>query len=141
MGLDARVYRKKDNLPVDPDQLRAPLDRVTGEYYFEDSEKQLPPGSLVAVEKRIGNVALVAELRHAAEKVLDQDSVILSRVLYSGTHSGDWIEPQLFGQLEEELLSLRDSSNTLNSSYINGFVSDMSELLEAAKCEGNPIVF
>ncbi len=143
MGLDAVVYLKKDKLPFDADALGALLDVPTGEYYFLDPEldRKFPSNTRRAVEKRIGNIAMVSYLRDQAEQVLDKNSVVLSKVLYSGSHSGDSIDVQFLARLEEELLLLRNSSMAGSSTELLTFVTDMNELVMAAKSQGNPIVF
>jgi|ERR1043166_9318847 hypothetical protein len=141
MGLDAFVYRNKENLPFDADALGASFDATTGEYYFEDPQldKKFSLEMRTAIEKRIGNIDLVAHLRHLAQQILDENSVVLSRVLYSGSHTGDSLDAQFFPSLENELSLLRNA--TRSSHDMKLFVDDMCELVTAAKKEGNPIVF
>lgn len=143
MGLDAVVYRKKENLPFDADALGAEFDSITGEYYFADDavEQRFPYETRVAISKRIGNINLVARLREEAEAVLDEDSVVLSKVLYSGTHSGDTLDSRAFAPLERELSSLARQAEQSGSDRLKQFACDMSELLDAARAENNPIVF
>ena len=72
MGLDAVVYHSKANLPFDADIVGAVVDETTGEYYFPDQnlepalEREFPRETRIAVQKRIGNIALVAALREDA---------------------------------------------------------------------------
>jgi hypothetical protein len=143
MGLDAVVYRNKGNLPFDADALGASLDPTTGEYYFSDAEleRRFPSETRESVRKRIGNIALISELRRQAGMVLEENSVVLSKVLYSGTHSGDAIEAKVFPCLEQELSSLLRHAEKVGSEYLKQFAADMIELITAAKSEGNPIVF
>src|ERR1700733_2671478 len=142
MGLDAIVYRKKENLPFDADAAGAEFNSITGEYYFADDaiEKRFPYEDRVAVSKRIGNINLVAALREEAESVLDEDSVVLSKVLYSGTHAGDTLDSRVFAQLEGELSSLAQQAEQTGSQRLKQFAADMKELLAAARAENNPIV-
>ncbi len=143
MGLDAVVYRSKKNLPFDADALGATLDSSTGEYCFSDPavEREFPLETRIALEKRIGNIALVAALRDEAEQALDENSVIMSKVLYSGTHAGDAIPLELMPVLHEELLLLREYAAQNGTEDLKQFVCDMEELVAAANREGNPIVF
>jgi hypothetical protein len=143
MGLDAIVYRKKENLPFDADAAGAEFNSITGEYYFADDaiEKRFPYEDRVAVSKRIGNINLVAALREEAQSVLDEDSVVLSKVLYSGTHAGDTLDSRVFAQLERELSSLAQQAEQTGSQRLKQFAADMKELLAAARAENNPIVF
>jgi len=146
MGLDAVVYRSKVNLPFDPDAVGAVLDESTGEYYVSDLdlepafEQKFPWETRIAADKRIGNIALVGFLRDQASRVLDDRSIVLSRVLYSGVHCGDSIPIDQTFALRDELLQLGRSAKQLDSD-LKLFVTDMLELVEAARREGNPIVF
>jgi hypothetical protein len=147
MGLDAVVYRSKANLPFDPDAQGATLDPSTGEYYFADSslesalEGQFPRETRIAIHKRIGNISSVNALRCDAERALNKDSIILSKVLYSGTHSGDVIPFTSVPSLQEELLILKIRADQTKSQVLMNFASDMQELAAAALREANPIVF
>src|SRR5947209_20223785 len=88
MGLDVAVYRHisrcsdSDRLAVDPD---------TGEVLSRSAGHQLSP-SAVAIERRLGNVDEIGQMRTVVHALLNRsDSIIESRVLYSGSHSGDLI--------------------------------------------------
>lgn len=147
MGLDAVVYRNKANLPFDADAVGAVVDESTGEYYLSDPnlepafEREFPRETRIAVQKRIGNIALVAALREDAKQVLEDHSIILSKVLYSGTHSGDSIPFNLTSALEAELFRLRRYAEQNHVDHLKQFVTDMQDLVGGAKREGNPIVF
>jgi hypothetical protein len=113
MGLDGCVYRSKANLPFEPESVGAVLDIATGEYYFADPnietarEREFPADSRIAVKKRLGNVALVAFLKATADRFLGSQSLVVSKVLYSGTHCGDCIPVDLISELQSELGLLR----------------------------------
>jgi|SRR3984893_8318354 hypothetical protein len=141
MGLDVHVFLNKQHLPFDADELGAEFDQETGEYFFYDIEldRKYSLEARMACHKRIGNIAAVAELRDEAGRVLDEASVVVSKVLYSGTHSGDCLKSEVFADLEQELALLRSASHVSES--MQEFVRDMEELMSAAKAEGNPIVF
>jgi hypothetical protein len=147
MGLDAIVYRSKANLPFDADVVGAVVDETTGEYCFPDQnlesalEREFPWETRIAVRKRIGNIALVAAVRENAGEILGGDSIILSKVLYSGTHSGDSIPLDLISALEGELFRLRRYADQNEVDHLKRFVTDMLDLVGGAKREGNPIVF
>src|SRR5438105_15247441 len=147
MGLDAVVYRSRANLPFDADAVGAVLDASTGEYCCPDPalepafERRFPSHTGIAVRKRIGTISSVAELKQDTERVLNGESVILSKVLYSGTHGGDSIPMDLISKLEEELAVLRRYAEENRIDRVMQFVSDMKDLVAAARSEGNPIVF
>ena len=96
----------------------------------------LPPGSICPARS-----ALVEALRQEIEQVLNRHSIIVSKMLFSGTHAGDSIPLDLIPALENELLRLRRYANEKGSVRVKQFVIDVTDLATAAKREGNPIVF
>jgi len=123
------------------------LDEPTGEYYVSDLdlesafEQKFPRETRIAADKRIGNIALVSWLRERASLVLKDRSIVLSKVLYSGSHSGDSIPVEQTLALRDELLQLGGSVEQPDRDHMKQFVTDMLELVDAARREGNPIVF
>ena len=140
MGLDAYVFLSKAHLPFDADALGAEFDSDTGEYFFYDTEldRKYSLEARTTCSKRIGNIAAVAQLREEARRALDEGSVVLSKVIYSGSHCGDTLRSESFSALEQELALLRSGQP---SSAMLEFIRDMEDLINAAKVEGNPIVF
>ena len=123
------------------------LDEPTGEYYVSDLdlesafEQKFPRETRIAADKRIGNIALVSWLRERASLVLKDRSIVLSKVLYSGSHSGDSIPVEQTLALRDELLQLGGSVEQPDRDHMKQFVTDMLELVDAARRVGNPIVF
>ena len=140
MGLDAYVFLSKAHLPFDADALGAELDPETGEYFLDDDVffRRYSFDARTTCHKRIGNIALVAQLREEARRVLDENSVVRSKVIYSGSHCGDTLKSDLFQDLQRELVVL---SSGQPSSAMLEFIRDMGDLINAATVEGNPIVF
>lgn len=140
MGLDAFVFLNKQHLPFDADALGAEFDAETGEYFFYDVEldRKYSRQARTACYKRIGNINAVAQLRAEARLVLGEESIVLSRVLYSGTHSGDTLKVELIPTLERELPRLQSATSSLE---MLEFIRNLEELARVAKVEGNPIVF
>jgi hypothetical protein len=64
-----------------------------------------------------------------------------TRVLYSGSHSGDVIEFELLPDLESEIRELLSRDRLKLSDHAATFLKGMLELVEVAKTEKNPIVF
>jgi hypothetical protein len=64
--------------------------------------------------------------------------LLLERVVYSGTHSGDWIAASDAPQLVIEARSLQSLTN---DPVIVQFTNDAIELAEASIATDNPIVF
>ena len=140
MGLDAFVFRSKEHLPFDAQALGAEFDAETGEYFFYDVEldRKYSLEARTACHKRIGNITAVTQLRAEARRVLGEESMVLSRVLYSGTHSGDTLKVESIPALKRELARLQSAAPSL---AMLEFIRDLEELARVAKAEGNPIVF
>jgi hypothetical protein len=97
------------------------------------------PHSGYLVEKRLGNVASVTYVRGILENNSPNSfSLLLERVVYSGTHSGDWIAASDAPQL---LTETRKLQSLTSDPAIVQFVSGVIELAEASVATGNPIVF
>jgi hypothetical protein len=127
MGLDAVVYRKRANLPFDPDAVGAVVDEQTDEYYVPDldvepaCEEKFPRDTRIALHKWIGNIALVAELRERASELLDdRRSIVLSKVLCSGTPGGDSISLGLTPVLHAQLLRLGRYAEQTGDDFLSG---------------------
>jgi hypothetical protein len=139
MSLSAQVYRRLNTIDIGV----GPVTRndLTGEYYFP-SGTTVPSDGFIASEFWIGNITGVAELREELRKAnIEQDSLLLNRVLYSGTHSGDVIELSLLPALEQEVRRVLVSREMHLSEYLTSVLQGILELIEAAKREDNPIVF
>src|SRR2546426_585254 len=96
MGLDAAVYRRLEELPFTKDDLRfVEVDPRTGQVDFEDAALfRAWSDKVKVVQKRIGNIAMVNRLKAELERIFGDSSpetLLISKVLYSGTHSGDVI--------------------------------------------------
>jgi hypothetical protein len=146
MGLDAAVYRRLDELPFTKEDLRfIEVDPRTGQVDFEDAALfRAWSDKVKVVEKRIGNIALVNLLKAELERVLGESSsetLLISKVLYSGTHSGDVISKEDLGSLKHEIALVRGVTGHQKSSELESFLADMEELVTASERHGNPIVF
>lgn len=97
------------------------------------------PHSGYLVEKRLGNLASVAYVRGFLEDNSPNDfPLLLGRVVYSGTHCGDWVAVSAVPQLLTETRRLQDLTS---DPVIRQFTNDVIELAEASIATGNPIVF
>jgi len=68
------------------------------------------------IEKRIGNIALVAHVRRFLEgNSPNEFSLLLERVVYDGVHSGDWIAARDVPQLMGETRKLQSIANRSTS--------------------------
>jgi hypothetical protein len=146
MGLDAAVYRRLDELPFTKEELRSiAVDPRTGQVDFEDAALfRAWSDKVKVVEKRIGNIALVNALKAEVEKILGNSSsetLLISKILYSETHSGDVIPRDDLGLLKHEIALVRGIAGSHRSSELESFLADMEELVSASERHGNPIVF
>jgi hypothetical protein len=146
MGLDAAVYKRLDEIPFTNEDLSSiEVDPRTGQVDFEDASLFKIWGDRVkAVQKRIGNIALVDCLKAEIENILGHSSsqtLLINKVLYSGTHSGDIISEEYLDSLRNEITLVRGISGSQMSSDLGNFLTDMELLIAASEQHGNPIVF
>lgn len=140
MGLDAIVYRKIGNLQLGRDKEHAKLDPATGEVYFEDPKLDRKYfNKREAVAHRLGNVTAIGVLRDEVARLLGPESFLERKVIYSGSHSGDAIPLDELDQLSADLRHIRETGRA--SPLMLGLVSALEQLIQAARNEGNPIVF
>jgi hypothetical protein len=97
------------------------------------------PHSGVLIEKRIGNIALVAHIRGFLETNSPSDfPLLLERVVYDGTHTGDSIATRDAAELLREARTLQSIAD---DTLVLEFAKDMTELADASLATANPIVF
>ena len=108
MGLDAVVYKNREVVDLGRHASEALVEPETGEIYFDEQQsyRDYPKGYFEAVRFRIGNVAAVAELLDEVRKLAGSNSFIETRVLFSGSHSGDTIATGEFSPLAREVEAL-----------------------------------
>ena len=137
MGLDAIVYRNAANFSAIGDDYPFEVDQATGEI-FSEGALSVPADRLVATRQRLGNMDEVRFLRKEVQKQFgDAESILIQKVLYSATHSGDAIVVSDMALLRKELDVLRASNNV----QLHSFIAAMNALIEASEGERNPIVF
>lgn len=139
MGLDAVVFRNAAKLAKTYNIEVVGVDSQTGEAQISLADSvRLPRDASVAARHRLGNLDEVVRLREAIAKVLaDPESILLSKVLYSASHSGDVIGATEVPAMRRELAILISAKDT----SLNTFISLMTELLDASEAEQNPMVF
>lgn len=137
MGLDARVYVNVKRLPGAVDPRHATVDSQTGEVTL-DSDRQF-----IAVHKRLGNAAMIAWLSERVASALASipNPLLITKVLYSGTHSGDVLNASDLPQLQREIQMVKENAGGPAALEIQQFLGDIEELIRAAQEQGNPIVF
>lgn len=161
MGLDATIYCdcfEKGRLrcaPPNGGKLRVDSDgslcrsedsgRIEDDLAFDrwlrDSACAHPNG--VLLHHRLGNTALVALLRSELGRDSSRFPMLLDKVIFDGTHCGDFIPASALPALREEvgrLLSFR-SSDDEGSEFAGQFAVQMRELVETAIAVQKPISF
>jgi hypothetical protein len=93
-----------------------------------------------AVHKRLGNVGTISALAAEVLPVVGTDSVLIKRVFYSGSHSGDRVPLEELNRLEAEINVLRKNLPE-RSVFLERFLNDVSHLINKAREEGMPIEF
>ncbi len=97
----------------------------------------------ILLNHRIGNLAQVELLRDELERQVKMFPVLLSKVLYSGTHAGDHLSSEDIVEMQGELEQLKKliCSSEINQVYVDGFREQMIELAGVALRVGKPISF
>lgn len=159
MGLDATVYcdcfesgRLKE-LPPDPSLVYV-CDNGSLDCKSEDSEAlsafdewlqtracEHEDGALVS--HRIGSATHVGLLRRELEKDSKEFPLLLEEVLYSGTHTGDYLSGKEILKLQKELKVLAEFAASSKDSqlFVGEFRAQMEELANAALSVKKPISF
>ena len=143
MGLDAVVYKNLSRMDADVRRLGVLVDERTGEVYLEQpvEGQDLPLSAVTAVDRRLGNVESVSRLREEVVHALGIGSILETKFLYSGTHSGDLVGLEFLSKLQTEVGLLKSRTEGQRSSELTRFLDDVSDLIRAARAENNPIVF
>lgn len=111
MGLDAIVQK-----------------RANGEY-------------LPAIEKRLGNASMVAWIANEVLSLSPNGSILIDKVLYNGSHSGDEIGLEHLDALQAEVDRISLLADERKNEDLKVFLRDMMELIHGAKEQQTPIVF
>jgi len=145
MGLTAVVYNTKDKIK-NMYQLDTSLllnDKLTGEVYLKDdhSASDIVEFNTILCEKHIGNIAYVHFLYNKLKTILTDESIIISKILYNGSHSGDIIPAAEMEKLNEEIQCIKKHIDEKYDDEFTRFIITISELQEASITTNNPIVF
>jgi len=97
----------------------------------------------ILLHHRIGNLAQVGLLRSELQREAPAFPILLTKVLYSGTHAGDYLTLNDIADLKAELERLVTfvCSQQSNQEYVDWLRRQMTELVEAATRVGKPISF
>ena len=96
------------------------------------------------VSEALGNITRVGNLRSFLRALEGHPGprfpILLTKVLYDGTHTGDWISGEQVPELSNEVDTVLQSSDILSESE-KEFFESMKRLCTASVETGNPIVF
>ena len=95
------------------------------------------------ITHRIGNISLVASLRSELSTQPNDFPILISKVVYNGSHCGDFLDRQTVEEVraELELLAKFSCADPDNQQWIDHLLNVMCELVDASDQTGNPIVF
>ena len=92
----------------------------------------------------LGNLTRVGHLRSFLRGLQGSPGpkfpILLEKILYAGTHTGDWISSKIAAKLLKEVDTVLHSSDILADSE-KEFFTHMKILCEASIATGNPILF
>ncbi len=97
-----------------------------------------------AASVRLGNVATIGSIRQALEAEANRFPILLGKVVYSGSHTGDWLTPPEVLALNAELESIAVSSSGMSAemrSVMEGFAFPLREVCKAALQMKKPVRF
>jgi hypothetical protein len=136
------VYRSTEHLPFDSTRPGITIDPVTGVVDFDDPElHRLHSDQVVAWHHRLGNTTTITELRKEVAAITGSHvPFVNAKILYSETHSGDYIEVSQLDTLARELAVLSAGMKP-GTRWAPAFVRQLRELIAVARQEGNPIYF
>lgn len=97
----------------------------------------------VLLHHRLGNISLIGLLRSELHRDVSRFPSLLTRVLYSGSHAGDFLETDVIPALQREIeaLAVFKCDKLEAQVFVAQFRRQMSELVAAAISVNKPIVF
>jgi len=94
-------------------------------------------------EHWLGNVASVGQIRQELQQ-LSKDleyPVLMSKVIYNGSHSGDFLAGEEVVRLRDEIANFRNVEAVAQTAEWNSFLSKLEELVIASLSVRKPISF
>lgn len=157
MALDAFVYCdcfEKDNLRSNPPgglKLKvapngdvtcdAPTDHQWFAFSAWKQEKACTHQGMILKHHRLGTATILDPLRAELEKTdPERFPILLENILYSSTHTCDWIPLRALPQLTEELSQL-DCQTVRSAEALRHLKIQLAELVIAAQMAHKPICF
>lgn len=143
MGLTIAVYDTKENLlkkyPINDTMLN--IDEETGEVYINDTSNGNIKINNIIIEKKLGNISRINMLNDEFRKLLKNNSIILSKILYNGSHCGDVIKINDFEILKNEINLVKKNIFQSTKIEIISFLDTLLEVIKIAERYNKPIVF
>jgi hypothetical protein len=136
MGLDAVVFKGRTTIEREHPGRDFEVEPDSFDWNLVDDSSNLSLFERTSCDHRIGNLDGVCKLRESVRRVLPEESVTLSVVLFCAFGGGHSVPPLALGQLAGEIETLASSSDA----SVLEFVAAMRELLVAAEREQTTIV-
>lgn len=97
----------------------------------------------ILVHHRLGNIALINRLREILLPYQLVLPIIWHKIVFSGTHSGDYLTVEQVQKLSTELSKLKDihSDENKNEDFLRDFERQLSELVKNSLEVNKPIAF
>jgi hypothetical protein len=91
----------------------------------------------------LGNISAIGLIRETLSQTALQYPIVLSKVIYSGSHGGDYLPFPLVSELQSEvdLLAELHPQNPVAAEWIQDFEQKLRELIDAATQVRKPISF
>jgi hypothetical protein len=157
MGIDATVYcdcfeQKRIRVPA---QFKNVALQAEGYIALENGNQEqwkefdkwrktaCPHVDGILKQIRIGNSDLIGFLEGYVQKHFPDSPLLLSRVISSGTHTGDFIPPDHLEDLKQELnrLDAGQLQSKQERYHVIEFKESMGSIIQAALSTKKPIVF
>jgi len=97
----------------------------------------------ILLRHRLGNISLVGLLRAELQREAERFPILVTKVVYSGSHTGDFLRVEEIPALQSELKVLRDirCSSRNAERFMSEFREQMLELAATALSISKPIAF
>jgi hypothetical protein len=97
----------------------------------------------ILLRHHLGNIALIGLLRAELEREAARFPIVATKVVYSGSHAGNYLPVETIPALQRELELLQEfqCSTSEAASFMSEFRAQMSELAMTALSIGKPIAF
>jgi len=95
------------------------------------------------IHHRLGNIALVGFLRLEMSRTPDEFPILLSKVVYNGTHGGDHLDLSTVELLQSEMEALKSlhCDDPEKERYLRTFEHQMTELIQTSLTVRKPVAF